>query len=178
MVTIKSYPTQMANIRPTKMWQVLAIRVLEMCSRMYPTLNNYFRDTKTSSKDISRLISKASSKEISSPISRGLWRFLSSPAPLDVSIQSLGAPWLVVTTLKQWYLKWGRTLSTSYEPPNAALKKVANNMSQVIAGRPYVHVARHPHTTNLFAQLRGFKWWTSSQPIKWCSVTRTRQINT
>ena len=27
------------------------------------------------------------------------------PCLLDVSMQSLGAPWLVVTTSKQWYLK-------------------------------------------------------------------------
>ena len=156
----------MVNFIPTKMWYVLAIRVLAMFNRMYPILSNPSRDTKTSSKGLSK------------PISRGPSRSLSSPAPWDVSILYLGAPWLDATTSKPWYLRWEKTLSTSCGPPSAASRRVVNNMTQVIVGRLYVHVASHPHTTILFVQQRGSKWRTSSQPTKWWSVTRTRQINT
>ena len=169
---------QMVDSSPTKMWYVLVIRVLATFNRMYQTLNNSSKDTRTSSKETSSLTSKTSNKEISNQTSRGQWRFPSFPALLDASIQFLGAPWPAATISRQWYPRWERILSISCGPPNAASRKVVNNMTQVIVGRPYVHVASHLHTTNLFVQLRGSKWWTSSQPIKWWSATRTRQINT
>ena len=131
-----------------------------------------------SSRISSMKISRTSSKPTSHWTSRGQWKYRFSHAHLDANTQFHGAPLQAARISKRWFPRWERIQWISFEPPNAASRKVGSNMSRRTVGHPYVNVVNPLLTTIWFVHLREYRWRMLNQHINSLNATRTQQSST